>query len=84
MTDDVKKMEEESNIQNVQGGKEHKTSLATRIVAIICLLIFAIMLGIFIYLVITGSEYILAMLFVIIIFPVILYLIVWLRKVFSK
>jgi hypothetical protein len=68
----------------VQGGKEHKTSLATRIVAIICLLIFAIMLGIFIYLVITGSEYILAMLFVIIIFPVILYLIVWLRKVFSK
>lgn len=84
MTDDVKKMEEESNIQKVQGGKEHKTSLATRIVAIICLLIFAIMLGIFIYLVITGSEYILAMLFVIIIFPVILYLIVWLRKVFSK
>ena len=84
MTDDVKKMEEESNIQKVQGGKEHKTSLATRIVAIICLLIFAIMLGVFIYLVITGSEYILAMLFVIIIFPVILYLIVWLRKVFSK
>lgn len=84
MTDDVNKMEEESNIQKVQGGKEHKTSLATRIVAIICLLIFAIMLGIFIYLVITGSEYILAMLFVIIIFPVILYLIVWLRKVFSK
>ena len=84
MTDDVKKMEEESNIQKVQGGKEHKTSLATRIVAIICLLIFAIMLGIFIYLIITGSEYILAMLFVIIIFPVILYLIVWLRKVFSK
>ncbi len=84
MTDDVKKMEEESNIKKVQGGKEHKTSLVTRIVAIICLLIFAIMLGIFIYLVITGSEYILAMLFVIIIFPVILYLIVWLRKVFSK
>ena len=33
---------------------------------------------------ITGSEYLLAMLFVIIIYPIILYIFQWLKKVFGK
>lgn len=84
MSDDVKKMDEESKLQKEEVGEVKKTSLADRIIAILCLLMFAVMIGIFIYFIITGSEYILAMLFVVIIFPVIIYLIVWLKKVFSK
>lgn len=84
MSDDVKKMDEESKLQKEEVGEVKKASLAARIIAILCLLMFAVMIGIFIYFIITGSEYILAMLFVVIIFPVIIYLIVWLKKVFSK
>ena len=84
MADDVKKMDEESKLQKEEVGEVKKASLAARIIAILCLLMFAVMNGIFIYFIITGSEYILAMLFVVIIFPVIIYLIVWLKKVFSK
>ncbi|MBP3718540.1 MAG: hypothetical protein J6I58_03340 [Eubacterium sp.] len=84
MADDVKKMDEETKLQKEEVGEEKKTSLLARIFATLCLLIFAVMIGIFIYFIITGSEYIMAMLFVVIIFPVILYLIVWLRKVFSR
>ncbi len=84
MADDVKKMDEETKLQKEEVGEEKKTSLLARIFATLCLLIFAVMIGIFIYFIITGSEYIMAMLFVVIIFPAILYLIVWLRKVFSR
>ena len=77
-------MDEESKLQKEEVGEVKKASLAARIIAILCLLMFAVMIGIFIYFIITGSEYILAMLFVVIIFPVIIYLIVWLKKVFSK
>lgn len=84
MADDVKKMDEETKLQKEEVGEEKKTSLLARIFATLCLLIFAVMIGIFIFFIITGSEYIMAMLFVVIIFPVILYLIVWLRKVFSR
>ena len=61
-----------------------KKSKASRVIAIILLAIFAIMLGIFIYFIITGSQYILAMLFVVIVYPIIIYIILWLRKVFNK
>ena len=84
MADDVKKMDEETKLQKEEVGEEKKTSLLARIFATLCLLIFAVMIGIFIYFIITGSEYIMAMLFVVIIFPVILYLIVWVRNVFSR
>lgn len=84
MADDVKKMDEESKLQKEEVREVKKASLAARIIAILCLLMFAVMIGIFIYFIITGSEYILAMLFVVILFPVIIYLIVWLKKVFSK
>ena len=84
MADDVKKMDEESKLQKEEVREVKKASLAARIIAILCLLMFAVMIGIFIYFIITGSEYILAILFVVILFPVIIYLIVWLKKVFSK
>ena len=84
MADDVKKMDEESKLQKEEVREVKKASLAARIIAILCLLMFAVMIGIFIYFIITGSEYILALLFVVILLPVIIYLIVWLKKVFSK
>jgi len=59
-------------------------SRGARIMAIIALLI---LLGLIIGLVvcmITGSEYTLAMLFCVIIYPIILYIMNWLRKVFSS
>ena len=62
---------------------KEKRSILSRIIAIILLAIYAVFLGIFIYFVITGSKYILAMLFVIIVYPVSLYLIFWIRKVFG-
>ena len=61
-----------------------KRSKLSRVLAILLLAIYAVLLGIFIYLVIVQSQYILAMLFVIIIYPIIFYIILWLNKVFSK
>lgn len=61
-----------------------KRSKLSRVLAILLLAIYAVLLGIFIYLVIIQSQYILAMLFVIIIYPIIIYIILWLNKVFSK
>ncbi len=61
-----------------------KTSLLLRIVAILLLFGYLALLGIFIYMVIAGSKYIFAMIFVLIMYPLILYLMTWLRKVFSK
>ena len=61
-----------------------KTSLLLRIVAILLLLGYLALLGIFIYMVIAGSKYIFAMIFVLIMYPLILYLMTWLKKVFSK
>ena len=62
---------------------KEKRSILSRVIAIILLAIYAVFLGVFIYFVITGSKYILAMLFVIIVYPVSLYLIFWIRKVFG-
>ena len=59
-------------------------SRAARIGAIIGLVIF---LGLFIWLIvciITGSKYTMAMLFCVIIYPIILYIMKWLKKVFSS
>ena len=61
-----------------------KRSKLSRVLAILLLAIYAVLLGIFIYFVIVQSQYILAMLFVIIIYPIIIYIILWLNKVFSK
>ena len=64
--------------------EEPKRSKMLRVVAILLLVFYVCLLGAFIYMVITGSRYIFAMIFVLIMFPLVLYIMVWLRKVFSK
>lgn|GEM_PF-2317809 len=61
-----------------------KSSPIIRALSLILILVYLVLLGIFIYFMISGSEYLLAMLFVIIIYPIILYVFVWLKKVFSN
>ncbi|MCR5293178.1 MAG: hypothetical protein K6E28_09935 [Eubacterium sp.] len=57
--------------------------LLKRIVAMMLVLIFAVLLGLFFYCIIFKTEWIVPMLFVLIIYPVVLYVAMWLRKVFS-
>lgn len=57
--------------------------LLKRIVAMILVLLFAVILGLFFYCIIFKTEWIVPMLFVLIIYPVVLYVIFWLKKVFS-
>ncbi len=61
-----------------------KSSPVIRVLSLILILVYLVLLGIFIYFMISGSEYLLAMLFVIIVYPIILYVFVWLKKVFSN
>ncbi len=72
--------------QNGSDTSENKTShsLISRVVAVILLIIFLCLIVSFIYMVITGSEYTFSMLFLVIIYPLIIYLFVWLKKVFSR
>ena len=61
-----------------------KHSLAARILAVIALLIF---LGLIIWLIVcivTESQYTLAVIFCVIIYPILLYVMFWLKKVFSR
>ncbi len=60
-----------------------KRNPVVRILALLLVLIYIVLLGIFIYFIAIQSEYILAMLFVIIVYPVVLYLLLWVRKVFK-
>ncbi|MCR5214867.1 MAG: hypothetical protein K6E10_10680 [Eubacterium sp.] len=61
-----------------------KRSPIIRALALILILIYVVLIGVFVYFIVTGSQYILAMLFVLIIYPVILYLLLWIRKVFGS
>ena len=61
-----------------------KSSLFSRVLAIIGLLIFLVLFVLFVYFIVSGSEYIIQMLFVIIMYPLILYLISWVKKVFDR
>ena len=68
-------------------GSTEKKSIGTlikRIVAIVLLGIYLVLLGTFIYMLFSGSTYVVQMLFVFIIYPIILYLFIWIRKVFDK
>ena len=64
-------------------GREPRSTFA-RVVAIICLVIMAALLVWFVICLVTGSSYTLAVLFLLILYPVVLYLLVWLKKVFSR
>ena len=64
--------------------KECKRSIILRIIALLFLGLYLVLLGIFIYMLFSGSNYVIQMLFVIIVFPVFIYLFVWLKKVFNN
>lgn len=64
--------------------KESKRSIILQIIALLFLCLYLVLLGIFIYMLFSGSNYVIQMLFVIIVFPVFIYLFVWLRKVFNN
>ena len=57
---------------------------SVRVLAIIGLVIMAFLICWLIFCIITGSQYTLAVLFVTIIIPIILYIFLWLKKVFSR
>ena len=61
-----------------------KRSMVARVLAIIGLCVMAFLIGWLIFCVATGSQYTVAVLFVTILYPIILYLFFWLKKVFSK
>ena len=61
-----------------------KRSRVAQVLAIIGLCVMAFLIGWLIFCVATGSQYTVAVLFVTILYPVILYLFFWLKKVFSK
>ena len=85
MEDNKEYISEDENISEVENiTVQPQKRNALRIIAILLLVFYVCLLGAFIYMVITGSRYIFAMIFVLIMFPLVLYLMVWLRKVFSK
>lgn len=61
-----------------------KNSLFKRLISLLIILIIVSLFGGVIYCIITGSKYLLPMVFVSMIVPVIIYLILWVKKVFSK
>ena len=61
-----------------------KRRKSVRILAIIGLIIMVFLIGWLIFCLATGSKYTVAVLFVTIIYPVILYFFFWIRKVFSR
>ena len=57
------------------------------IVRVMAILALAILLGLLVWLVIciaTGSKYTMAVLFLVILYPILIYLFFWIKKVFSK
>ena len=55
-----------------------------RVAAWILLIGYLFLLGLVVYMVVTGSRYIFAMIFILIMYPLILYLMIWLRKTFGN
>ena len=55
-----------------------------RVAAWILLIGYLFLLGLFVYMVVTESRYIFAMIFILIMYPLILYLMIWLRKTFGN
>ena len=85
MEDNKEYISEDENISEVENiTVQPQKRKALRIIAILLLFFYACLFGLFIYMLITGSRYIFAMIFILIMYPVLLYVMVWLRKVFSK
>ena len=85
--------EERTNMEqlNTEATKEAESeelrpphSKLSRVVAVVCLVIMAALLVWFVICLVTGSSHTLAVLFLLILYPVVLYLLIWLKKVFSR
>lgn len=84
-TDNVDIDETKSEDTQIESGEVvKKRSIIVRILSILLIVFYLVLLGILIYMIATGSRYIMAMIFVVIMYPVILYCMLWLRNVFSK
>ncbi len=81
-----KKSESEKNETSVKSvTPENKISkIFVRIFAVLALLVMLGLLGGLIYCIFFNGKYLIQMLFLVIIYPVILYIMVWLKKVFDK
>ncbi|MBQ1328567.1 MAG: hypothetical protein IIY49_11085 [Eubacterium sp.] len=77
-------MSKEKINESDSGKITEKKSLAERIISIIALIILFGLIGWLIYAIVTGSDLILAILFVNVIYAFIVYIFLWLKKVFSK
>ena len=73
----------EQEIEDITVGAK-KRGVLSRVMAIIALAILAALFVWFIICVITGSQYTMAVLFCLIIYPILLYIALWLKKVFSS
>ncbi len=76
----IKVREAERGAQNKTG---EKRSSLSRIMAIIGLLILVALVVWLVFCLATGSKYTMAVLFCVILYPVLLYIAFWLKKVFS-
>lgn len=72
------------DVNNEDKSDVKKNGTFARVFALVLLGIYVVLLGGFIYTIISGSEFLWAMLFVIIIYPIIIYLLLWLKKVFTR
>ena len=73
----------EQEVEDITVGAK-KRGVLSRAMAIIALAILAALFVWFIICVITGSQYTMAVLFCLIIYPILLYIALWLKKVFSS
>lgn len=64
--------------------KEVKRSLLQRITAIIMIMVILFCVGWIIWAIAVGSEHLIQIVFIALILPIIIYLFVWIKKVFSK
>ena len=79
----MSQINEENEIIN-EDPNPKKTGIVSRILAFLALLIMVGLIVAFIWCIFSGSKYIIQMLFLVIIYPVIVYVMVWLRKVFDR
>ena len=72
------------NKENESNKKDKPHSLFLRIIAIVIIISMIGLLGAFVWCIISGSKYIIQMLFLVIIYPMVIYVMIWLKKVFDK
>ena len=79
-------MNNDTNKKEINSEEQPQTKkpFIIRLFALILLIGFVILLICYIYMLITGSKYSFSMLFLVIIYPIIIYIFIWLKKVFNN